>query len=41
MAGKHSLLRSNPVNTDNGGGGIESVLINGMSVLSRLNEEKI
>ena len=40
MLGKHSLLQSHPVNTDTGGA-IESVLINGMSVLSVWNEDKM
>ena len=40
MVVKHSLLQSRPFITDTEGT-TESVLINGMSVLSRLNEEKI
>ena len=38
-----SLIRLNPVNTDSegGGGGIESVRINGVSVLTGLNFEKM
>ena len=39
-----SLIRLNPVNTDSeggGAGGIESVRINGVSVLTGLNFEKM